>query len=156
MPSGPKRKAQVTSFNSGVGILGQALGVWWGGQAWGEGLKGTEEVQSLVLAGDLGPWYLKPLSQSWLSLFRTLKPHAKAPCPSALSGCPTPSIGASRDEGGPFNHLAQPLLPTPSSLWGNWTPQASMQVLTLLPSVQGGLSEVEAGAAQLGVWGSWA
>lgn len=92
MPSGPKRKAQVTSFNSGVGILGQALGVWWGGQAWGEGLKGTEEVQSLVLAGDLGPWYLKPLSQSWLSLFRTLKPHAKAPVPVLSQGAPPPAL----------------------------------------------------------------
>lgn len=91
MPSGPKRKAQVTSFNSGVGILGQALGVWWGGQAWGEGPKGTDEVQSLVLVGDLGPWYLKPLSQSWLRLFTTLSTWSlmpKPPVPVLSQGTP--------------------------------------------------------------------
>lgn len=40
MSSGRKRKAQVTSFNSGVGTLGWDLGIWWGSQAWGVGLRG--------------------------------------------------------------------------------------------------------------------
>lgn len=61
MSSGRKRKAQVTSFNSGVGTLGWDLGIWWGCQAWGVGLKGTQVARSLIPVGDLDLWYLKPL-----------------------------------------------------------------------------------------------
>lgn len=53
MSSGRKRKAQVTSFNSGVGTLGWDLGIWWGSQAWGVGLKGTQAARPLIPVGDL-------------------------------------------------------------------------------------------------------
>lgn len=93
MSPGLKRKAQVTSFNSGVGILGRALGVWRGGQAWREGLKGIEEAQSLVLVGDLGPWYLKPLCQSLPSLSRALKRLERCASPSSpQGGMPKPPV----------------------------------------------------------------
>lgn len=80
---------------------------------------------------------------------------AKAPCPRALPGHPAHQalVPAEMREApsppGPAS-LA-PMRPTPSSLWGDWTPQVSMQVPTLLSSVGGGLPE--AGTAQLGSLG---
>lgn len=150
MSSGRKRKAQVTSFNSGVGTLGWDLGVRRGSQAWGVGLKGTQASDTGRGPGSVVP---KAPQKGLLSLqdppvpgalcLTLLTPgrDAKAPCPGAFPRHPACQAPAEMREA---PSPPGPAFPAPhKSLhpanWGDWTPQASMQVPTLKPSVGGGL-----------------
>lgn len=164
-PPGPKKKAQVTSFNSGVGTLGPALGVGLGWPGLGRRAEGDRGGPIFGIGWGPGSVGHGASHTSLLSLWDPGEPGAlcltlltpREGCQSLLPGT---LPGYSRHALVPGEVREAPLppgppspAPIPGSLWGTGPPQTSMQIPSLQPRCSGRTSlEVEAGAAHPGHW----